>query len=127
METLVSLLIISAVGMASVSFVSSYMKNTVERDAENAAAISNIAIIEALKAEVTTLPQLFTFIQDKDVKVTAIGYGEVELFEDGTYLVVSPETYGFSDPLTPTKPTLFRIDVGDDTPNSNMTVVVMIP
>ncbi len=125
-ETLVSLLIISAVGMASMMLVSSYMKNTYERDIENTAAISNITIIEELKAEVKTLPQLYYFIEDKDIKVTAIGFGEVELYEDGTYSVIFPESYGFSERIKPLKPILFRLDIGDDTPNTKITAVVMI-
>ncbi len=125
-ETLVSLAIISAVGMASTLFVSGYFKTTYERDMQTVSAINNLSAIEELKAGVDSLPRLYSFISGKEVKVTAIGVGEIDLHADGTYDVVAPESFGFSDSLLSDTPTLFRLDFGGDLPNTKMTAVVRI-
>ena len=57
-EAMVSLLIVSAVGLAAMRLTSSYLKNTHERDLQINAYISNINTAETLRAGVRTLPQL---------------------------------------------------------------------
>lgn len=120
------LLIISAVGMAAVSFVSAYLKHTYDRDIQEAAVISNMDDVEQIKAEVKTLPQLYQFTRDKEIRVIAVGVGEIDLNSDGSYTVVSNENYGFSEVLKSDPPNLFRIEAGGSIPNSKITAVVML-
>jgi len=123
-EAMVSLLIVSAVGLAAMRLTSSYLKNTHERDLQINAYISNINTAETLRAGVRTLPQLYEFSQGKNMKITAIGIGEVELMPDGSFTVTEPEVFDFSDGLEPKNARLFRIDIGGDIPNSKITTVV---
>lgn len=125
-EVLVGLLLISAISMASLRLSSSYLKNTYDRDAQTAVAIENLSTSEEIKAGADTLPRLYSLIQGKNVKVTAVGVGEIALNADGSFTVLSNESYGFSDKLRTSKPTLFKLEIGDDTPNTKITVVVMI-
>ena len=84
-ESLISLLIISAVGMAVVVFSSAYLKTTFDRDVQMQTVLDNISTVEKLRAEVKTLPQLYEFSKDKEIKITAIGLGVINLLEDGTF------------------------------------------
>lgn len=123
-EAMVSLLIVSAVGLASMHFMSSYLINTHNRDLQINAYISNMNTAETLRAGVRTLPQLYEFSRNKNMKITAIGIGEIELMPDGSFTVIQPEGFGFSDDLKPENARLFKIDIGGDIPNSKITMVV---
>ena len=125
-ESLVSLFIISAVFMAAFSFVSGYLKTTYARDTQVKQAMDNMNIAEELKAEVRTLPQLYSFSQGKEMKIISIGEGEIELHKDGTYTVISEESYGFSDSLKPSKQNIFRVEIGGSVPNSKIISVVVL-
>ena len=118
-EALVSLLIVSAVGMAAMNFASSYLKTTYERDLQINALADNMNTAETLRAGVKTLPH------GKNMKITAVGIGEIDLTPDGSFTVISPEGFGFSDNIKPKQARLFKIDIGgDDIPNSKITTVV---
>ena len=108
-ESLISLLIISAVGMAVVVFSSAYLKTTFDRDVQMQTVLDNISTVEKLRAEVKTLPQLYEFSKDKEIKITAIGLGVINLSEDGTFSVAEPENNAFSDNLRANKNILFKI------------------
>lgn len=125
-ESLISLLIISAVGMAVVVFSSAYLKTTFDRDVQMQTVLDNISTVEKLRAEVKTLPQLYEFSKDKEIKITAIGLGVVNLSEDGTYSVAEPENNAFSDNLTANKNILFKIDIGGSVPNTKISTVVIL-
>ena len=125
-ESLISLLIISAVGMAVVVFSSAYLKTTFDRDVQMQTVLDNISTVEKLRAEVKTLPQLYEFSKDKEIKITAIGLGVINLSEDGTFSVAEPENNAFSDNLTANKNILFKIDVGGSIPNTNISTVVIL-
>ena len=125
-ESLISLLIISAVGMAVVVFSSAYLKTTFDRDVQMQTVLDNISTVEKLRAEVKTLPQLYEFSKDKEIKITAIGLGVINLSEDGTFLVAEPENNAFSDNLTANKNILFKIDVGGSIPNTKISTVVIL-
>ena len=90
------------------------------------AVIANMNIAESLRAEVGTLPQLYEFSKNKEMKIIAVGVGEINLSEDGTYTVVNDESYMFSDKLKPKKTNLFRIEIGGSVPNTKITTVVML-
>lgn len=125
-ESLISLLIISAVGMAVVVFSSAYLKTTFDRDVQMQTVLDNISTVEKLRAEVKTLPQLYEFSKDKEIKIIAIGLGVINLSEDGTFSVAEPENNAFSDNLTANKNILFKIDVGGSIPNTKISTVVIL-
>ena len=125
-ESLISLLIISAVGMAVVVFSSAYLKTTFDRDVQMQTVLDNISTVEKLRAEVKTLPQLYEFSKDKEIKITAIGLGVINLSEDGTFSIAEPENNAFSDNLTANKNILFKIDVGGSIPNTKISTVVIL-
>ncbi len=125
-ESLISLLIISAVGMAVVVFSSAYLKTTFDRDVQMQTVLDNISTVEKLRAEVKTLPQLYEFSKDKEIKITAIGLGVINLSEESTFSVVEPENNAFSDNLTANKNILFKIDVGGSIPNTKISTVVIL-
>ena len=125
-ESLVGLLIISAVGMAAMVFASAYLKTTYDRDKQMSSVIANMNTAETLRAEVKTLPPLYVFSKDKEMKVIAVGTGEIVLSEDGTYRVVGDESYMFSNELKPEKPNLFRIEIGGSISNTKITTVVIL-
>ena len=125
-ESLVSLLIISAVGMAALVFSSAYLKTTFERDVQMKTVMSNVSTAEKLRAEVRTLPQLYTFSRGKEMKISAVGIGEIELYEDGTFIVINAENNTLSPSLTPQTANAFKIDIGGDEPNTKITTVVIL-
>lgn len=125
-ESLVSMLIISTVGIAALVFSSAYLKTTFERDIQMKSVMSNASTVEKLRAEVKTLPQLYEFSQGKDIKITAIGIGEIELSADGSYTVVNAESNGISPELMPETANAFKIDVGGSTANTKITTVVIL-
>lgn len=125
-ESLAGLLIISAVGIAAMMFSSAYLKTTFERDVGMNAVISNVSTVETLRAEVRTLPQLYEFSQGKEIKITAVGIGVIEVFADGSYTVKEPESSMFSDALIPKKARLFKIEIGGSIPNTKISTVVIL-
>ena len=125
-ESLVSMLIISAVGMAALVFTSAYLKTTFERDTQINAIMTNVSTIEKLRAEVQTLSQLYEFSKDKELTISAIGIGEIELKEDGSYIVVNEEINTLSLQLLPETANAFKIDIGGSEPNTKITTVVIL-
>jgi len=125
-ESLVSMLVISAVGMAALIFSSAYLKTTFDRDVQMQAVMLNVSTVEKLRAEVKTLPQLYEFSQDKDIKISAVGVGEISLSEDGSYNIVSAENNTLSPSLMPETANAFKIDIGGNTPNTKITTVVIL-
>lgn len=125
-ESLVSVLIISAVGMVALVFSSAYLKTTFERDMQMKSVMSNISTVEKLRAEVRTLPQLYEFSQGKEIKISAVGIGEIELNADGSYTVVNAESDAISPNLMPKKANAFKIDIGGSKPNTKITTVVIL-
>ena len=125
-ESLVSLLIINAVGMAALVFSSAYLKTTFERDVQMKAVMSNMSTVEKLRAEVRTLPQLYEFAQDKEIEISAVGIGKIELSADGSYVVTDAESNTLSESLSPDTSNAFKIDIGGSVPNTKITTVVIL-
>lgn len=125
-ESLVSLLIISAVGMVAFVFSSAYLKTTYERDMQMKSVMSNVSTAERLRAEVKTLPQLYEFSQGKEIKISAVGIGEIELKADGSYFVANAENNSISPSLMPETANAFKIDIGGSVPNTKITTVVIL-
>ena len=89
------------------------------------ALADNMNTAETLRAGVKTLPQLYEFSQGKNMKITAVGIGEIDLTPDGSFTAISPEGFEFSDSIKPKYTRLFKIDIGSDNiPNSKITTVV---
>ena len=125
-ESLVSMLIISALGMTALIFSSAYLKTSYIRDVQMKTVMSNVSEIENLRAEVKTLPQLYEFSFGKEIKITAVGIGEIELNADGSYTVVNEEYNSVSPRLIPKTANAFKIDIGGSTPNTKITTVVIL-
>ena len=125
-ESLVSMLIISAVAMAALVFSSAYLKTTYERDVQMKSVMTNVSTIEKLRAEVKTLPQLYEFSQGKEMKISAVGVGEIELNADGSFTVVNAESNTISESLMPKTANAFKIDIGGSAPNTKFTTVVIL-
>ena len=125
-ESLVSMLIISAIGMAALVFSSAYLKITYERDVQMKSVMSNVSTVEKLRAEVRTLPQLYEFSQGKEMKISAVGVGEIQLNADGSFTVVNAESNTISPSLIPRTANAFKIDIGGSEPNTKITTVVIL-
>ena len=125
-ESLVSVLIISAVGMVALVFSSAYLKTTFERDMQMKTVMSNVSTVEKLRAEVKTLPQLYEFSQGKEMEISAVGIGEIALNADGSFTVINAESNSLSPSLMPQTANAFKIDIGGSAPNTKITTVVIL-
>ena len=128
-EGLVSILIVSVVGIMAMQAASAYYKNTAERDAQLKQLLQNVNVVERIKTDVHTKRELLELSQNQDVRIIEIGTGEIKLTDqDGEIKseVLYPETSGFSEKFI-NRGTLFRIVVGtDDIPNTKLTTIVYI-
>lgn len=123
-ESLVALLIISMAVMAAFNFVSSYQKVTFERDVSINSFIKNINAAESLRAGDDILPRLYELSLTHEIKVTAVGIGEIQLNPDGTFNVIGEDTYILPDKLKPDEAKLLRVQLGGSTPNTKIITVV---
>ena len=121
-----SMLIIGMVSVAAIGFASGYFKDTFHRDVQTKAVIENINILEKVKAEVVTLSQLYTFSQEHDIKIIAVGIGEVSFSESGEINIISDEKYGFSQKVMTDESKLFRIEIGGDMPNAKLITIIRL-
>ena len=125
-ETLVSLLIVSMAVMAAFNFVSTYKKITFERDISVNSLMKNITAVESLRAEDDIFPRLHELSLTHDIKVTAVGTGELQINSDGTYNIIGEDIYNFPDELKPEDVKLLKVEIGESTPNSKIITVVRI-
>ena len=125
-ESLVSLLIISMAVMASFNFISAYKKVTFERDISINALMKNITALESLRAGEDTFSRLYELSLNNEIKVTAVGMGEIQINSDGTFDVVGEEQYNLSDKLRTSEVNLLKIEIGGSIPNSKIITVVRI-
>ena len=123
-ESLVALLIISMAVMAAFNFVSAYKKTTFERDVSLNMLMKNITASESLRAEEDILPQLYELSLTHEIKVTAVGIGEIQLNPDGTFNVIGEDSYILPDELKPDEATLLRVQFGESIPNTKIITVV---
>ena len=125
-ETLVSLLIVSMAVMAAFNFISAYKKITFERDVSMSALIKNITAVESLRAEDDIFPRLHELSLTHDIKVTAVGTGELQINSDGTFNVIGTDSYNLPDELKPNEEKLLKVEIGGSNPNSKIITVVRI-
>lgn len=125
-EGLISMLIVSVISITAIGFARGYFKDTFRRDTQAKAVVENMIVLEKLKAEVATPSQLYAFSQTHEIKVIAVGLGEVEFSAGGEMNIISDEKYGFSQQLQSSKPNLFRIEVGGDMPNTKLITIIRL-
>ena len=125
-ESLVSLLIISMAVMASFNFISAYKRVTFERDISINALMKNITAAESLRAGEDTFSRLYELSLNNEIKVTAVGTGEIQINSDGTFDVVGEEQYNLPDKLRTSEVNLLKIEIGGSIPNSKIITVVRI-
>ena len=125
-ESLVSLLIISMAVMASFNFISAYKRVTFEHDISINALMKNITAAESLRAGNSSLSRLYELSLSNEIKVTAVGTGEIQINPDGTFDVVGEEQYNLPDKLRTSEVNLLKIEIGGSIPNSKIITVVRI-
>lgn len=111
-ESLICITIISLSIIAATNIISVYQKTVYERDVNIQALAENISILEEIKAKAKELSDIFPYTQNNEIKIYAIGLGEIELSGDGSFTVINPENYAFSDSLIPASPHILKIEVG---------------
>lgn len=125
-ESLVALLIISMAVMASFNFISAYKKVTFERDVSINALMKNITASESLRAGDNIFSRLYELSLTHEIKVIAVGIGEIQLNHDGTFNVIGEDTYNLPDELKPDEATLLRVEFGGSIPNAKIITVVRV-
>lgn len=125
-ETLVSLLIISMAVMASFNFISAYKKTNFERDVSLNMLMKNITAAESLRAGEDILPRLYELSLNNEIKVTAVGTGEIQINPDGTFNVIREDTCNLPDEIKPDEVKLLKVEIGGSNPNSKIITVVRV-
>ena len=125
-ESLVSLLIISMAVMASFNFISAYKKVTFERDVSINALMKNITAAESLRAGDDTFSRLYELSLNNEIKVTAVGIGDISLNSDGTFNVIGEDSYNLPDNLKPDEVRLLKIEIGGGNPNARIITAVRV-
>lgn len=125
-ESLVALLIISMAVMSSFNFISAYKKVTFERDVSMDALMKNITAAESLRAEDDILPRLYELSLTHEIKVTAVGMGEIQINPDGTFNVVGDDSYNLPETFKPDEVKLLKVEIGGSTPNTKIITVVRV-
>lgn len=124
-ESLVALLIVTMAVMSAFNFVSVYKKVTFERDVSMNALMKNITVAESLRAGEDTLSRLYELSLTNNIKVTAVGIGEIQLNSDGTFDVIGEDSYHLPEELKSDDVKLLKVEIGGDTPNSKIITAVM--
>lgn len=124
-ESLVALLIVTMAVMSAFNFVSVYKKVTFARDVSMNALMKNITAAESLRAGEDTLSRLYELSLTNNIKVTAVGIGEIQLNSDGTFDVIGEDSYNLPDELKSDDVKLLKVEIGGDTPNSKIITAVM--
>ena len=125
-ESLVSLLIISMAVMASFNFISAYKKVTFERDVSINALMKNITAAESLRAGDDTFSRLYELSLNNEIKVTAVGIGDISLNSDGTFNVIGEDSYNLPDNLKPDEVRLLKVEIGGGNPNARIITAVRV-
>lgn len=124
-EALVSVTIVCVLIVSSVKIMSVYNKTAFDRDKNIKELTENINILEEIREKAKTLPELYELTQGRNVNITAVGIGKIELHNDGTFDVTEPEGNIVSNSLLSAVPNLFCIEIGSND-NTKMITAVMI-
>ncbi|MCR4719098.1 MAG: type II secretion system GspH family protein [Firmicutes bacterium] len=124
-ETVVSISIICVLVVTSIKIMSVYGKTAFDRDRNIQELTENINILEEIRENAKTLPELYALTEGRNVKISAVGIGKIELHSDGTFDVTEPEGDIVSSSLLSAVPNLFCIEIGSND-NTKMITAVMI-
>lgn len=131
-EGLISMLIISVIGVGMTFLLNSYYKTTYSRDLQLKDAINNMNIIEQIKANVNSIRDLYNFTNNNgNIRIIAVGIGEVSLSKkaNGDITITKSgldESYVFNDKLKINQINIFRLEVGGTTPNSSLSSIILV-
>jgi len=131
-EVLISMLIISMIGIGITFLLNSYYKTTYSRDLQLKEAINNMNTIEQIKANVNSIEDLYNLTNNNDnIRIIAVGIGEVSLSKkaNGDIAITKSgldESYVFNDKLKINHIEIFRLEVGNVTPNSSLSSIILI-
>lgn len=112
-ESLICITVISLSVIAATKIISLYQKTVYERDINMQTLAENISILEDIKANVKELSDMFPYTQNNAIRIFAVGVGEIEVSEDGSFTVVNPEEDIFSESIKPKKTNLLRLEIGN--------------
>ncbi len=112
-ESLICITVISLSVIAATKIISLYQKTVYERDINMQTMAENISVLEDIKANVKELSDIFAYTQNNVIRIFAVGIGEIELSEDGSFTVVNPEEDIFSESIKPKKTNLLRLEIGN--------------
>lgn len=112
-ESLICITVISLSVIAATKIISLYQKTVYERDINMQTLAENISVLEDIKANVKELSDIFPYTQNNVIRIFAVGIGEIEVSEDGSFTVVNPEEDTFSESIKPKKTNLLRLEIGN--------------
>ena len=112
--------------MTSFNFISAYKKVTFERDISVNALMKSITAAESLRAGDDTFSRLYELSLNNEIKVTAVGIGEIQLNSDGTFDVIGADSYCLPEEIAPDEVKLLKVEIGGSTPNSKIITAVRL-
>lgn len=131
-ESLISMLIISVIGIGVTFILNSYYKTTYSRDMGIYETINAVSTLEQLKSDVKSLDDLYNFTRShSNLKTVAVGIGEVTLTKsaDGKVNIIKSgldESYVFNEKLKPKKAQIFRVTAIGKQSNTSLTTIINI-
>ena len=112
-ESLICITVISLSVIAATKIISIYQKTVYERDINMQTMAENISVLEDIKANVKELSDIFPYTQNNVIRTFAVGIGEIDVSEDGSFTVLNPEENVFSESIKPKNPNLIRLEIGN--------------
>lgn len=131
-DSLISMLIISVIGIGVTFVLNSYYKTTYSRDIGTLETINAVSTLEQLKSDVKSLDDLYNFTHShSNLKMVAVGIGEVTLTKsaDGKVNIIKSgpsESYVFNEKLKPKIAQIFRVTAIGKQPNTSLTTIINI-
>lgn len=127
-ESLITMLIISAVLIVSLYVLCSYYNYAHMRNTQMLQITKNINLVEQLKSEVHTVSDLYEFFINNHIRIIAVGKGEINLIKkqngDIEALRSSDEDFGFSEILKPDN--LYRVEINGTVPNTKIISILWL-
>ena len=124
-EALVSISIVGVLVITSVKIMSVYGKTAFDRDRNIQELTENINILEEIRENAKTLPELYALTEGRNVKISAVGIGNIELHNDGSFDITEREESILSDSILPKEANLFCVEIGNNE-NTKMITAVLI-
>ena len=125
-ETLVCLLIMGMAAMSAFNLTAAYQKSTYETQARRAELLENMNIAERMRAEVHTLPQLYTVLgENENISAYAVGIGDIQRAADGGYEITDSGRDELPEILRSESPRIVRLKIGDEKNTTINTVVIL--